>query len=314
MDQNLKSSNGLLSRHGIVVTQLAKRFLSHSAEERILSVVEHSQELGTSVGTVQSAINYLQDQGAIELEARGRLGTFIRALDYSRLWLLAHNRPLVGALPLPTFIRLAGLASGIRATFNKHQINLDLRYIRGATKRLQALSSRMCDWTIVSGFAADSAHLQGFEIEPIVSFGPNTFTVNQVMLFGDTGITGIEDGMRMGVDYSSIDHTYMVHSVCREKRVDYVNINFSEGIKLLRFGEIDATCWQADDVPEGLCDITVIPIQSDGDHNICRVSEAVVVTLPNQSHVKPLLNAILDKETVTQVQSRVVSGECPPSF
>ena len=89
----------LLSKHGQVVTALAHELVRLRPDDRVRRVLEFVAELDTSAGTVQAALDYLGSIGAAELEARGRLGTFARALNYPLLWSLAYNRPLVGVFP-----------------------------------------------------------------------------------------------------------------------------------------------------------------------------------------------------------------------
>ena len=44
-----------------------------------------SEKYETARGTVQSSLKLLQDYGAIKLESRGHLGTFITYIDYLKL-------------------------------------------------------------------------------------------------------------------------------------------------------------------------------------------------------------------------------------
>jgi DNA-binding transcriptional ArsR family regulator len=304
----------LFSRQGLLVCELAKRLLLQQAEERLAPLTELSQAFGLSVGTTQAALSYLQAQGAVELEARGRLGTFIRALNYGRLWALAYQRPLTGALPLPNLVWLAGLATGIRAAFDLHPLDINLRYMRGALTRLEALSARKCDWALVSRFVADTAPVQGFALETALSFGADSYTVALALVFARPDRHSIEDGLRVGLDPTSIDHTYIVHRVCQDKAVEYVPIDFSQALSLLQTGVIDATCWHMSDLPTDLSTLSVVPLAREDDPALAKFSEAVLLTRPSQPQVGAVLRAVLNVENIRAAQLEVVQRGALPSF
>src|SRR4051812_4159485 len=125
-------ATALLSKHGLVVAELASELLSSAAGERIGRIQAYAERFDVSVGTVQMALSYLQSSGAADLDVRGRLGSFVRQLHYPLLWSLALNRPISGALPLPYSRHFEGLATGIRLQFEHQALDLDLRFMRGS--------------------------------------------------------------------------------------------------------------------------------------------------------------------------------------
>lgn len=67
----------LFSKHGQTVAALARSILERIPGDRITRVHEYAARLDASAGTVQAALNYLTSVGAVRLEARGRLGTYV---------------------------------------------------------------------------------------------------------------------------------------------------------------------------------------------------------------------------------------------
>jgi DNA-binding GntR family transcriptional regulator len=78
----------LVSRQGVTVIKLANLLLTHQPGDRMQPVQQYAAEFGTGVGTVQAALTYLQDIGAVSLDSRGHLGTFVRQIDYPLIWSL----------------------------------------------------------------------------------------------------------------------------------------------------------------------------------------------------------------------------------
>src|SRR5262245_59207741 len=224
---------GLLSKYGLVVTELAQTLLAAVPGRRSRRVQEYAEQFQVSVGTVQAALEYVQASGAARLEARGRLGTYVSELNYPLLWSLALHRPIIGAMPLPYSLRFEGLATGIRSLFALQPIDLDLRFMRGAAQRLQGLASYECDWALVSRFAAETASAHGFVVDTVMLLGPETYMANHVLLLRSAHATGLRDGMRIGVDFQSTDHVYMVRAASRGKQVDLVEIEYSQGLRLV---------------------------------------------------------------------------------
>lgn len=301
-------STPLFSKQGLVVRDLADELLGRRVDERLPRVQEYGARFSASAGTVQVALDYLQNVGATRLESRGRLGSFARELNYPILWSLATGRPLVGAMPLPYTRRLAGLATSVRAQFERHPLDLDLRFTRGSTNRLQTLIARECDWALVSRYAAETADVLGFAVEPVLLLGPSTYMAGSSLLFAQGRGPDIDDGMRVGIDMQSTDHAYTVRSVSRDRRVSFVEIEYMQGLKLLRSGQIDVTVWSREDIPGDLDGLVVAPIDTEAHPAIARLSEATLIIARGNLAVSHVLQGVLDRDALLQTQQEVVRG------
>lgn len=304
----------LLSKQGLVVTEIARTLLAAAPGEQSKRVQAYAEQFQVSVGTVQAALEYIQESGAACLEARGRLGSYVSALNYPLLWSLALHRPIIGAMPLPYSRRFEGQATGIRSLFALQPIDLDLRFLRGATRRLQALASRECDWALVSRFAAETASAHGFAVDIVMLLGPETYMANHVLLLHAPNETGLRNGMRVGVDFQSTDHVYLVRAVSRGKQVELVDIEYSQGQRLVSSGAIDATVWSREDIPIELDSLTVIPLDPRTEPTIARLGEGAIVVDQDNPAIVHVLNTVLDRDKLLRIQQEVVQQVRLPAY
>ncbi len=308
----------LLSKQGVTIAALAQTLLERVPGERIEPIQDQAIRLNASVGTIQAALDSIQELGAATIEARGRLGSFVVQLNYPQLWKLGQQRAVIGALPLPYARRIEGLATGLREQIGE-QLDLNLRFLRGAARRMQALSSRECDWALVSRFAAQTAAAHGFQIELVALLGPETYMASQVLITRGSdpqtpGDDGLRDGMRVGVDSQSGDHLFLVRSVTRGRRVTFVEIEYSQGLHLLHSGAIDATIWSAEAIPPTLGSLHMVPIGEQREPAIAALGEAALIVASADRATANLLGAIHHREALVQLQHEVVSGQRRPGY
>lgn len=303
----------LLSKHGQVVAQLATELLSRVPGDQTLRVQEYATLFDASAGTVQSALNYLQAAGAARLEGRGRRGTVIRELQYPLLWSLALNRPMLGMMPLPYTKRFEGLATGIRSQFSDYPIDLELRFMRGATNRLQTLSSRECDWVVLSQFAAETANAHGFEVEIVMTLAPQTYMAQHVLLL-PASFTHLQDGMKVGIDLKSPDHSAVVRSISRGKQVKFIEIDYSQGLELTRAGTIDATVWSREDIPTEFENLAFVSLDEQAEPILKQTSEAAIVVSRGNLPALHVLRATLNQPKLCQIQQDIVQKLRLPSY
>ncbi len=305
-----KDNEPLFSKQGQIVAALARSLLERTPGDRITRVHEYAARLDASVGTVQAGLQYLTSVGAVHLEARGRLGTYVVAVNYPLLWTIAMRRPLVGALPLIYSRRLIGLATGLRAQFDRLPIDLELRFIRGAGQRVQALVSQQCDWALLSRHAA----MHYPEIDVVTELGPDTFMAQHVLILRDAAAPGVQDGMRIGVDPSSADHTLIVHATCRGQRVEFVEIDYAEGLHLVMSGVIDGTVWSREDVPSEITDLGVIPLSANDYPELVALGTAILVVDRGNRPVAAVLGAAIEINELRLIQNEVLERRRTPAY
>jgi ABC-type amino acid transport substrate-binding protein len=305
----------LVSKQGIAVIKLANLLLTHQKGDRLQPVQFYAEKYKTGVGTMQAAISYLQEIGAVALDSRGHLGTYIRDINYPVIWSLIGQNHIVGGMPLPYSRRLEGLATGLHEAFDQAGVALNLVYTRGALNRLQALAKGKFDFVILSRFAFNNATDYGLSIEEVMSIGTGSYVGQHIILLSNHDKDYIEDGMRVGIDPSSIDQSLLAKEACRGIKVKYVQINYMNLMTAMQNGQIDATIWNQDDFYASAHTFRAIPLVlkdqfTKGQEN----TEAIIAMEKSNRLLLQTLRSILNQELIRDIQTKVMNKELMPVY
>ncbi len=312
MDQYKKQ---LMSKNGRVTMLLAKEMMSYHKGYRIKTVGEYSESFGMGRGTVQAALKFLQEAEAIRLESRGHLGTFIDEIDYNKLWSISDLGIIMGVMPLPYSKRYEGLATGFYKTFEKGNIPFSLAFMRGATKRIEALTLGKYNFAIISKLAANLEMEKSSSIEIIHEFGEGSYVGNHVIIFRDANMKEITSGMRVALDTASIDQYMLTSYECEGKDVEYVTTPYNQILQKLKNNEIDAAIWNVDEIEEKNLNFNTSPFSNpktshmDKDDTI-----AVVVVSKNNPEYGDILRRFIDFSEVDELQKKVINHEVIPIY
>lgn len=307
IDESLYSKNGLAAKY------IARELIDISAGERIPRVSDFTDKLGLGRGTVQGALKVLEDMRAIKLESRGHLGTFLLKRDLNLLYEIAGIGPVIGVMPLPYSRKYEGLATGIIEIFEKINKRTGLAYMRGAIPRVEALKSRRYDFAIMSLLAAEEAitKFEGLEISK--TFGTGSYVTAHKIFFSNSSFTEITDGMRVGIDYSSVDQAEITLLECEGKKVELVEAGYMQLFSMLTKGMIDAAVWNADE------EKTLQTFPSSEFHSpkarelAAKATTAAIIVETTRTRIKEQLE-LLDTIEVIQIQQEVVTGKKYPHY
>ena len=302
----------LMQKNGLVAMKLSRELATMQVGDRINTIAEYSQKYGTARGTVQSAIKLLQQYKAINLEPKGHLGTFISFIDYKALWEFTDFGTIMGVMPLPYSKLYEGLATGLYKTVSKSSVPFSLAYMRGAKARLDALISGRYDFAITSKLAALYSIKDGMDIDIAIEFGKYTYVNEHAMIFADVSKKNIEDGMRVGIDRSSIDHYMLTLNQCCDKNIELVDLAYNQIIMKLKIGEIDAAIWNIDEIIERKLSIKYYPLEYE---DVKRDdTEAVIVVNRDNYGIRNLLIHFINKDDVIEYQKQVVKEVLIPNY
>lgn len=301
----------LLSKNGTATLILSREFLKYREGERIMTITEFAAKMNLARGTVQNALKNLISSGAIQISSKGHLGSYLEKKDTAILMEYAGIDNLVGTMPLPYSRRYEGLASGIIVSSESQSaVLVNLAYMRGAKNRMSMVESGRYDFAIVSKFAAETYIGEGRPLKILIDFGPVSYLNRHVLMLHDESKEGIEDGMKVGVDESSLDQKELTRVVCVGKKVEYVPIEYTRSLESIKNGEVDAMVMNIDEVLDKKLDIHYVPIDDYDSGN----TAAVIVIDENKEEIGALLNEVIDVETVLAVQKRVLEGEMIPRY
>lgn len=308
----MEVQNILMQKLGIAITSLAVEFIPLNRGDRIKTVAELSETYNTARGTIQSAIKFLKEHGALELESRGHLGTFIKEIDYIKLLELTGIKSLVGVMPLPYSKRYEGLATGIYKCLNDSGINTNLAFMRGSNHRLKALEDKRYDFAITSRLTADYYLKENENIQIVKTFGDFSYVNEHIIIVAKDFEGQFKKGTRVGIDTSSIDQIMLTKKFFEGIEVEYVPLNYSQFITAIKERQIDAAIWNLDDIQDRKENIKFMPLKRK-EKNI-KDTEAVIITTKNNSIVPALFSRVLNVEDVKEYQKLVLEKKIMPQY
>ena len=300
----------LMSKNGVASIKLAKSLIKIPVGGRIPTILELANENNLAIGTTHNALRTLIKANTIKVVSKGHLGSFLVEKDLKKLLSFMGINYLFGAMPLPYTKRYEGLASGLISQMeNVYDIPVNLAYMRGAKIRIAMLVSGRYDFAIISKYAAIQYLKLHDDIKIVASFGKNSYTSSHVIMFHDSSAKNIEDGMKIGIDRSSIDQVELAKKVCLGKKVEYVEIEYSHIIERIIAGDIDATVMNIDEAIDKHLNINYKEIDSDSDSTV-----AVLVCKKDANEINDLLANLLDANAVLDIQEKVLDGKIQPSY
>lgn len=306
-------SERLYTKNGLAARSIARRLLSMAVGEQIPRVSDFASELSLGRGTVQGALRLLEEVGAIQLESRGHLGTYLVNRDVSLLWKVAGITQLMGVMPLPYSRKYEGLATGLVEAFSEIAVPFNLAFMRGSEHRLDALKNGRYDFAVTSRMVGELARkqMEGFHIAK--RLGPSSFVSGHEIFFADRDEVAIRDGMRVGIDYSSPDQYMLTSYECRLLRVEFVEMNYMQLLDMLKEGVIDAAVWNKDELRYAEY-LGRAPFQTEHARHLSRaVSEAVLIVDGERPEVEQRI-ADLSIDTIHGVQRAVEQGQKFPCY
>ncbi len=304
----------LISQQGKVVIALAKIFLNHKSGEKIARYQDYAKRFQVGTGTVQAALKYLQDVGAISLTTKGHLGTFIEKMDYPQLCVLAGQDVIVGGMPLPYSRRYEGLASGLNKAFAHANLGINLLFCRGSLNRIKTLVQGRYDFIVLSKYACDSAKAVGWKIKDILNLGVETYVGQHAIILRDQNKQGIENGMKVGIDPDSIDQINLCKEITKDLKVDFVEISYMNLGSALREKQIDATIWNTDDFATSNSSFKIISLQKNRiTQNLDNTVAVIAIKEDHQSLIHTFQSSI-DIDLILDTQKKVMNKVMLPMY
>ncbi len=304
-----------LTRNGLAARQLAALLLNHEQDARLPRVRDFAAQLGVGNGTIQAALQMLEEAGAIETVARGHLGTFLVRADRTILWRLAGLGTLLAAMPLPYSRRYEGLATGLRDAFEEAGAPFAITFMRGASARAAALLEDKVDLVVLSRFAADRL-IEEHPLELVADLGPATYVGAHGMLLRHG--TSLEQRLRVAIDHSSEDQRMLTERAFAGRAdIEWVETSYMQLGDLFASDQLDATVWNLDEVPHGQlgASVDILPLGDEITRDLSlRNSSAAIIGRAAGAAALTAVREALDLSVITTSQSEVLRGERIPSY
>ena len=309
---NTDSTNVLYQKIGVTIEKLALDLLSKNVGDRIQPISQYQEDFAVSRGTIQNAIRYLEEAGAVNLTHHGHQGTYIAGLDYGKLQENCLRKGLMGIMPLPYSATYEGFATAIYEQLKDLRFNM--AYARGAAGRIDLVVSGAYQFAVSSQYAAEYAIDSGKEIEVVLNFGTGSFLSQHVLLLRDVTMYGIVDGMRVAYDSDSLDQSKITQNLVKGKKVELVGIRTQQTIAALRAGIIDAGVWNYDDILENhhLEELKVVFLDASEYNKL--FSTAVLLVRKDGGYLKEVLKKYINVKQTMEILEDVRNGRRTPSY
>lgn len=297
---------------GIAIQLLATDLYFYEVGDKISSISEFQSKYQLARGTVQNALAYFKENNIIQTESKGSQGTILTAVNKKQLRRLLTGNQLSGTMPLPYSKLYEGFATALYQRFQQNDIDLNMAYIRGSANRVEAVLDEKFDFGVLSRFAAEAAINDDNPIKIVLNFGSHTYLSKHVVVYRQS-IEQPFDGMRIGIDYNSLDHVYLTQNFAKNTKVKEVFIPSNQLIYALRENQIDIGIWNYDEIVDKKIDDLYYHF-IEPTEQIKKMAELVIICKKDNDMIESLIKEVIDVEDIISIQNKVKYGEITPRY
>lgn len=294
---------------------LAKELLALSLGEQIPTIRYFADLHKSSVGTIQSILAEFEESGAVEIERRGWMGTYLHSKNLGQLWSIARNgNPLVIAFPLPSTRICEGLATGVKELLSQNQIETFLIFLRGSRNRLQALRQGRCHAIVVSSFTAHEMCSPGERI--VLELPPKTYVQEHRVFYSDDPAKWGNRRLRVAMDRSSTDIQRLTELEFEGEAVDYIPTTYMRYAQMLKQRQVDALIWDIDETHIRLG--SEAPSRPLSDRVLNKIkgknTQASFIAASDDLTTPAILLGSLKIDELLRIQKAVMDGKRVPEY
>ena len=303
----------MITKNGLAIQSLAAQFMLIEPGSRIPRVEDFTSQLGTGRGTVQAALKFLCDKRAIQIESHGHLGSFLIDSNKKLLWEIAGFSSVLGVMPLPYSKCYEGLATALRAEFEKAEVPFILAYQRGSSTRIAGLKMGRFDFAVCSKLTADYVLEKDEELSIAILLGKQSFVGSHALILRNGIGESLADGMRLAMDSSSYDQLLLTKALTDGRSVKLVECAYNQIPEMLSSKIVDGTVWNSDNFHEDFSSLNcrIIPIESP---DFLDSSEAAILYRKKDQYLNMFINEIVNPTEVSRIQEEVRYSVRIPKF
>lgn len=295
-----------INKVDIAIISICRDLIILDINSKMKSVKEYSKELKISVGTIQKAFEYLEENEVIKILKNGPSGKILIKKNQKKIIELSKLNYILGVMPLPNSKRYEGLATGIKSSFEDNGIIFHFAYMQGSNIRLKMLKEGKYDIAVISNLAYQN--INDKDIELLYNLGSNTYVNEHVLLKNKK----IDKMKKIGIDKNSEDQYYLSKQYFEGKNVEFVEISSDKIIKKIYDKEIDAGILSIDEVDDiSLNNLSIIHFDIEGKR---LANEAVIVINKRNYVLRKLLKKIINPNYIISVQNKVIDDLVKPKY
>ncbi len=303
------------SRSGRVTAALADDLLSRGAGDRLPTMAEYSRRFGVGNGSIEKALRLLQDHGAVRVEARGHLGSFLLSSDIGALWTASGKSALVGAVPRPTSTEFEGIVAGLVEGFARQDVPFTPYFVSGSRFRLNALLRARVQFIVMSEDAAEQAR-RLHPISIVSRLHPESFyPEGSIVVVTRSDLDDPQAADRVAIDLASHDHETLTRTQFGER--EFVDVPYLLITDRLADGTVDAAVWHrtSRSTLSSAPGWRLHPVATPATQEVLkRMSRGVVVSRDDDAPLKAVIEASVAPDLVLSAQSEIREGRHPSQF
>lgn len=307
---NIIATNTYVQKYGMALMKLAREMMTYSIGDRIPTISEYVESYGCSKGTIQGAIKLLCENG-LALEKMGHMGSYIKEINYSRLWSYTGWGTLVGLMPLPQNDKLKSLATALTYCMEQSVVPFDLAFMQSASNRIQAVEAGRFDFTIVSKLTSEIYQKQPNHLDFSLELHEDSYCNSNIIAFADPMDTEIRNGMRIAYDPKSPDQNLLTHILCKGKDVTLLTMPYRSTLHCLQKGKVDAIIYRSESTLDkfgfGIVDLPHPDL-------ITKTSTATAITHKDNYHINKILQKFLTPDHIQSIQKKIAQGQLYPYY
>lgn len=292
----------------LVSTRIARDLLSCQVGDRLPTIQEFTQRLKSSRGIVQNALKLMQEQGAIQLDIKGKSGSFLTQMDRAKLFELADLHYITGSMAAPLAINFAGLATGICSAMDSCPTNFNFSFMHSSENRAKALSRMVYDFVVVSLHSAKQLEQKYPDLQMALVLAGSIYSSPLVLVSSRPEATELTDGSTIAADPHSNDQYTITQALCQGKDVRIVHAPYISTSALLAAGEVDFVVRRRTELPEGAPYIP-LPIPQKEDMTL-----PVLLVNRHNYGIDRILRQYLAPSHIAETQAQVMAGRREPEF
>ena len=304
----MENTSAQYKKAWLVNATIARELACFSPGDRLPTIQEMTERLHSSRGIVQNALNDLQDKGGIQLEKKGKMGTFISSLRRDVLFREGGLDYINGTMPSPLTPEFISLASGICESMEACPVPFTFAFIQSAGRRAHALTRLLIDFGITSLVSAQIL-IKKYPCLTIMATLDNCiYAPPFVLLSRKRNGHSIASGDRIGADPGAIDQYQLTKDLCKGKKVILIERPYITCRAMFLAGDIDFLVYRREHwIKEA--NIRVLPIAGGDDPKL--LLPAILINKDNYN-IGNIIKPYLFPDSICKVQTAVMENRREP--
>ncbi len=291
------------NRTAIATRVVARCLLQIPEGGQLPTTAELARMAGVGSGTVQAALQFLEDSGMIVMSSHGVRGRRLLSRDTVGLWNTTDQPLLTGSMPHPQSREFAGLATALTRAADARHVSMQLLFRQGSRARLQALQEGRVDFVVLSLGAALSAQ----EIRYLTLAEYTYYGKDSVVVITPSGEVPQYSGI-VPVDLESYDHQFLSRAEFADSQL--VHIPYPLIPERVANREFRSAIWHLTSASSLTVAgaLSVHPLKYPNELLQSPLSVATIAWRHDDKAVSNLLNFLVDPSEIQSTQQEVVSG------